>query len=342
MQIDQRRIAMLCLKPGATCGLSSRQKRGFTLVELLVVIAIIGVLVALLLPAVQAAREAARRNQCMNKMKQLALANHNYESARRVFPKGDQHPSNVSPCSSPAEDGGPPWSVMILPYIEGGAVQDQFDMDGAMTSTMNRPGTTQNHAVWLQNNSNYQCPSDSNSRPDVNNTNYFGVQGGGFEPDGITPLEWCSNVDGQRVFYKNGVLYHNSRTKMKDITDGTSKTFLLGETKYQRTKDSSATSHLGWASSVLRSGASGRTGVLAAAVLSINESIENLSDVSGSTPEPPVNILNYYTRLFGSFHPGGCHFAMCDGSVHFVSENVDLNTYYNLSQRADGNMIGEY
>ena len=328
---------MRCLKQMAACGVSLPRRRGFTLVELLVVIAIIGVLVALLLPAVQAAREAARRNQCLNKMKQLGLANLNHESARRMFPPGDQHPSNAIPCTSPAENGGPPWSVLILPYIEGGAIQDMFEMTRAMTSTMNLPGTPQNHAVWERPNSDYQCPSDPNSRSDINNTNYFGVQGGG-----PLALALCTNVDQQRVFYKNGVLYFNSKTRPKDITDGMSKTFILGETRYQRTRDSSTASHLGWASSVLRSSASGRTGVLAAALLSINDAIENRNDVSGSTPEPPANILNFYTRLFGSFHPGGCHFTMCDGSVHFISENVDLNIYHNLSQRADGNMNGDY
>ena len=308
------------------------RKHGFTLVELLVVIAIIGVLVALLMPAVQAAREAARRNQCLNKMKQLALANHNYLSARRVFPPGHTHP-RTPPCAGSGLNGGPPWSVLILPYIEGGAVQDEFDMTGAMTSTKNAPGTTQNDAVWAKPNSNYQCPSDPDSRSDINNSNYFGVQGGG-----PISLAMCTTVSpGMRVFYTNGVLYHNSKTSTKDISDGTSKTFLLGETKYQRTRDSASDTHLGWASAAWANGSSGRPGVLAAAVVSINS-----VDASGGTPDPPLNILNYYTRLFGSLHPGGCHFAMCDGSVHFISDDINLETYETLAQRGDGKLAGPY
>jgi prepilin-type N-terminal cleavage/methylation domain-containing protein/prepilin-type processing-associated H-X9-DG protein len=309
---------------------------GFTLVELLVVIAIIGVLVALLLPAVQAAREAARRNQCMNKMKQLALANHNYLSARRAFPPGHTHP-RTPPCSGSGLNGGPPWSVLILPYIEGGAIQDEFDMNGAMTSTKNVPGTPSNDAVWAKPNSNYQCPSNPDSRPDINNTNYFGVQGGRLRDDNGTLIVLCTTVSEARVYHKNGVLYHNSKTRTKDITDGTSKTFLLGETKYQRTRDSSVDSHLGWASSAYASGASGRPGVLAATVDPINN-----EEASGGSTDPNFNPLNTYTRLFGSFHPGGCHFAMCDGSVHFVSENIDLVTYEHLGIRDDGKMIGQY
>jgi prepilin-type N-terminal cleavage/methylation domain-containing protein/prepilin-type processing-associated H-X9-DG protein len=305
-----------------------RRKMGFTLVELLVVIAIIGVLVALLLPAVQAAREAARRNQCVNKMKQLALANHNYESARRVFPPGHTHP-RTPPCSGSNLNGGPPWSVFILPYIEGGAIQDQFDLSAPMTSSKNVAGSPQNDAVWLQSNPNYQCPSNPDSRSDINNSNYFGVQGGG------STNTLCTTVSGLRVFHKNGVLYHNSKTRTKDITDGMSKTFLLGETKYQRTIDSSATAYLGWASSGLANGSSGRPGVLAAAIDPINSEAASGSD-------PDADLLDVYTRLFGSFHAGGCHFAMCDGSVHFISEDIDHNTYEILAQRADGNSIGEY
>src|SRR5687767_11089363 len=128
------------LVPSADDSHAGRRLRAFTLVELLVVIAIIGVLVALLLPAVQAAREAARRNRCLNKMKQLALANQNYLSARRRFPPGHTHP-RTPPCSGSGLNGGPPWSVLILPYIEGGAVQDEFDMTGEMSSTRNVPGT---------------------------------------------------------------------------------------------------------------------------------------------------------------------------------------------------------
>jgi prepilin-type processing-associated H-X9-DG protein len=89
--------------------------------------------------------------------------------------------------------------------------------------------------------------------------------------------------------------------------------------------------HLGWASSAYSGSSGGRPGVLAAAVLPINE-----LNASGSTSDLIVDVLAWYTRLFGSFHAGGCHFAMCDGSAHFVSENIDLQVYRNRAQRADG------
>lgn len=311
------------------------KRSAFTLVELLVVIAIIGILVALLLPAVNSAREAARRTQCKNKIKQLALAALAFQEANRAFPTGNIHPRNIvpgncsgTPTSAPA-NGRAPWSVPILPYMEQKSLFDRFDLDLTFTSAdPGQLGLPPNDTLFHIVNNAFQCPSDPNSTNDTNNSNYFGVQGGG-----ELALALCTANSQQRVIYNNGVLYHNSRIRFREITDGTTKTFLLGETKYQVTKTARPDGiRFGWASSAYLSGANARPGVLAAAVIPIN-SVPG----DGAT----VDTHNTFSRLFGSFHVEGCHFALCDGSVQFVNENVDLNTYYNYARRNDGNLNGD-
>jgi prepilin-type N-terminal cleavage/methylation domain-containing protein/prepilin-type processing-associated H-X9-DG protein len=312
-----------------------RPSRGFTLVELLVVIAIIGVLVALLLPAVQAAREAARRTQCKNKVKQLVLALHNFHDGKRVFPPGHFHTRSIvsddctsSPTADP-KNGRAPWSVYILPFMEQSALFDQFDLSKTFTSSYNsQEGDNPNKALFHQVNNDFQCPSDINSSSTTPNSNYFGVQGGG-----DLELALCSVRNGLRVYYDNGILFHNSRIRMKDISDGTSKTFIVGETKYQPAPTGRSDGvYLGWSSTGYLTSSSARPGVLAAAIEPINS-----SEIDGGAGDT----LDHFTRMFGSFHAGGCHFALADGSVQFISENIDRTTYHYLAIRNDGKTTGE-
>jgi prepilin-type N-terminal cleavage/methylation domain-containing protein len=297
----------------------------FTLVELLVVIAIIGILVALLLPAIQAAREAARRSQCSNNLKQLGLAVHNYHDTYRVFPSGSLSSTTINYSTANWCNTGQtahsraPWTVLILPFIEKTSQHELFDFSTAFTSTSNAPGSAVNHAQFSANNGSYQCPSDLNSGRDNNNSCYFGVQGGGTTPNCVTQAP-------SRVFFVNGVLFHNSACGFRDILDGTTSVFMIGETKYCLTRGGRADGfHSGWASAT-KLDVWGMPLVLAAAMLPIN-----------SYPEHGgrADTLNYQTRLFGSFHPGGCHFALCDASVRFVSENIDLSVYQQLAVRDD-------
>lgn len=303
-------------------------RRGFTLVELLVVIAIIGVLVALLLPAVQAAREAARRSECGNKMKQLGLALHNHHDVYKRFPAGGRSISTASLTTSDwcsagtAEETREPWSIAILPFLEQNALYDRLDLNARFTSTSNVPGASQNHAVFLLPNPAFQCPSNPNSNSGSNSTSYFGVQGGG--PDA---LKSCATESGARVFYTNGALSFNSKTGFRDLTDGSSNVYLVGETRYCLTPNGrSDGAHTGWASGA-KTDAWGSPLVLAAARDQINADPRH----GGNT-----DTLNIMTKLFGSFHPGGCLFLMGDGSVHFVSENIDLDLYQQTAIRNDG------
>jgi prepilin-type N-terminal cleavage/methylation domain-containing protein len=315
--------------------------RGFTLIELLVVIAIIAILIALLLPAVQQAREAALRTSCRNKMKQLGLALHNYHDVFNTFPSGGIARRLPFPgdCPCPSGDGnnGLSWSVMLLPYLEDANRYQLWDPNVATRSyqtwTLGDPRLG-NDVQWALSNQNYQCPSDPGSGPGINNINYLGVQGGGAAP--ICSGSAQSNFNG---LYNNGVLYMNSRTRMGHITDGTSSVFLVGESKYAITPVGSRNaSVIGWGSST-RLDSSCHPGVLAAARLQIN-SIPGSggSRVGWGTRDA----RDYSSALFGSFHVGGCQMTLADGSVHFFSENMDLAVYQQLGARDDGIPIGEF
>jgi len=309
------------------------RRRGFTLIELLVVIAIIAVLIALLLPAVQQAREAARRSDCKNRLKQLGLAVHNYHDTHGAFPPGGVSHNPVSGanwCTSGGTTASPgysfaPWTVSILPYLDEAPRYNQFNFSLPITSIGDRPAANSNTVEWQRPNSKYQCPSDPASAPAINNNNYFGCQGG----RGTSTDVSCTNSAGGRYWLTNGVLYHNSSTRIRDIVDGTTNVFLIGETKYQSLKawapNPSSPQWYGWASSDWPYATYGSPSQVAAASLPINARQINQQ-----------HTFDVQTQLFGSWHVGGCHFVMCDGSVHFVSENISQVLYQTTAKRADG------
>ncbi len=238
---------------------------GFTLVELLVVIAIIGVLVALLLPAVQAAREAARRSSCTNNEKNIALAMLNYESSRRKFPKGTSIP--IKPNGKGA--GGPngyPWHVEVLDYIEGGNLSDAIDAEKEeyYRNTPNGwPAPAKLDSIREAETSVYLCPSDGEATAVtaftggliLPATNYCGVMGAAwsramydeqtgqhagsnpcrasnFAPEtGVDCLGAIGTLEGP--VNTDGMLYPGSEVRMGQVSDGTSQTLLLGERWYQ-------------------------------------------------------------------------------------------------------------
>ncbi len=310
-------------------------RRGFTLVELLVVIAIIGILVALLLPAVQQAREAARRTQCLNQLKQIALAIHNYESGQRSFPIGSRLESidrEFSNCSSAGDQPGlAPWTVLILPYMEDKALHDAAEFNELFTSTSNVRGSATNHQLFLRENPGYKCPSDPISGLGTNYTSYLGVQGGG-------PCPVCTSQSNRRVFYDNGVMALNTKIAMRKIKDGTTKTFLIGESRYVDQSvqtGSNATGWSGWASSA-KSGTWAMPMVMSAGTLL---GINGLDPVEFN----PLNVktLDVQTRAFGSHHVGGAHFALSDGSASFFNEDMDVVAFFNFSIRNDGFTDGD-
>jgi prepilin-type N-terminal cleavage/methylation domain-containing protein len=230
---------------------SSREAaRGFTLVELLVVIAIIGVLVALLLPAVQAAREAARRQQCMSNLRQLSLGLANYESAKGAYPPAFEFASNLTtPQDPPAAWVGPNWAIRLLPYIEQSALYNQIDKTAVTLGTW--PGGkappsiahANNAHIRLTNIETFRCPTDSiygNTLMewDTSATATKWARGSYAANAGNGPL-WNRagdgifgpNSDGWKDGRRRGVIGPNVAGKMKQITDGTSNTLLLGEVR---------------------------------------------------------------------------------------------------------------
>ena len=190
-------------------------------------------------------------------------------------------------------------------------------------------------------NAKYQCPSDPNSQSSRNNTNYFGIQGGG-----VTSSRQCQSSDVGRAFWTNGILFLNSSTRLGDITDGTTSTFMVGETRYQLLSGGRTDAHwLGWASAYRGGGSSVTCTTAATTEIPINgcNCHGNSHDTTfGSSGTIPPQGQGLSMRAFGSFHQGGCHFLLADASTQFVSENIDINVYMQLGIRNDGLPIGGF
>ncbi len=342
--------------------LVKRTRKGFTLIELLVVIAIIAILVALLLPAVQQAREAARRSSCKNNLKQIALALHNYHDVYNVFPPGNISPDPGSGCTNGSGGcRGASWWVRILPMLEQSAAFDQITFNGT-DWTMQSDRTNRNWAITNQLKvTTLWCPSSPMNKTRTENTNsstqalgapgsinvqvtnYVGVSGsynrGGTGVCCPRPTQWSwparSNYNG--VIIASTTLARKP-IAMRDITDGTSSTIMVGEqSNYRRgiagQNDDRASDHAGGAWS---GGAGGRADWW----------------LNMTTVRYPINYksnagyghrASYFRHtVFNSTHSGGAQFAFADGRVRFLSENINYNTLEALCDRHDGNTTGEY
>ncbi|HAH45473.1 DUF1559 domain-containing protein [Gimesia sp.] len=320
-----------------------KYRSAFTLIELLVVIAIIAILIALLLPAVQQAREAARRSTCKNNLKQISLALHNYHDTHRVMPSGIIVKGYVNGTCNPAspsgfDNAGANWMVMILPYMDEANRYNSFNFNAHFTpifkitagvpapysGTLSINSTEQNRAL-----SKYQCPSDPRSSAHTANSNYFAVMGGGARPATGTTMPCTANAAG-RVFFDSGMFSINTSRRFRDVIDGTTNVFMLGESKYMNTKEMRPAAYNTWASGPH---VSGGNWVMHSAVAAMTDQINSVAvPVSGS--------WDIDGRLFGSEHVGGCHMSMVDGSVHFFSENTDITHLRQLANRADGLPVG--
>jgi prepilin-type N-terminal cleavage/methylation domain-containing protein/prepilin-type processing-associated H-X9-DG protein len=284
--------------------MTSKRRRAFTLVELLVVIAIIGILVALLLPAVQAAREAARRMQCVNNLTQLALAIQNYDMAYGVYPPGTVQ--DEGPIVNKPEGYHHNWMTHLLPYIEERNTYDHVDFSVGVYAEENAPVRQVQINV-------FRCPSDPNYVTDLALSSYAGLH-----HDVEAPID----VDN------NGIFFLNSGVRNRDVRDGLSKTIFVGEKIVQPNLD------LGWMSGTrwtLRNTGSPPNSEQQNRRFQGREQAEQTEQAAGRGVLPVGG--------FGSYHPGGANFAFGDGHIGFISENISLEIFQQLGHRADGKLL---
>jgi prepilin-type N-terminal cleavage/methylation domain-containing protein len=333
-----------------SCSPSCRTHRGFTLVELLVVIAIIATLIGLLLPAVQSAREAARRSACLNNVKQQGLALQNHHSAKGRFPPGFGIYREF-------------WTAHILPFLEEQTLFDQIefvDSKAENWANYNHP----NRAACGVLIKGYRCPSgdlpaagETNAGiPNRQPVSYRGVAGAMISSDDVSTrppgyngpeysaLEGLPSDRGREsgVEQSEGILFGGSRVRMKDITDGSSKTLIVGETftDLEYSKDGNEMDYWGlfspqmgnatasWAPGFVR-GTEHSEGV-GSAVVPINSRLN---------PLMPGRLME---MSFGSRHVGGAMFGFADASARSIDESIDLQTFRALATRKLGEVTGGY
>jgi prepilin-type N-terminal cleavage/methylation domain-containing protein/prepilin-type processing-associated H-X9-DG protein len=363
----------------------AKRSRGFTLIELLVVIAIIAVLVSLLLPAVQQAREAARRTQCKNNLKQIGLALMNYESTYKRFPPASNVPwgkAGGGDCHMEYKGNfGPNWAIAILPYIDQ---QNLYTANFANLQTfctvfVGVPTNTEpagaNGLTWRLNIvesviPGYVCPTEAYSQILFNNPlipggaatggwargNYGAVAG--YEDydhvaGGASYKTSQTGLPKQAGLISSAVMCSNYGAKIADITDGPSNTFLVGELRAGLSPiDPRGIWAMGMpGASIINAGRANYNPTP-------NNLIGGLPPDGGDELEDGANFCSPATAALGmgcttsgtlmtsammrSLHAGGVQAVFCDGSVHFISNNIDQVTYCRLASKADGQVVGDY
>ena len=324
----------------------------FTLIELLVVIAIIAVLIALLVPAVQKVRESANRADCANRMKQLALAMHSYHGSFRQFPPGVVTSGSADALTSAAPYGaggvsGPSWTVTILPYIEELPRYETFNLSAPFAALFSVDGGMANAANQLVRCPKFECPSDPNSTSLNQNLNYVGISGGAPVESiayGIYPVDSTgATITGMDRYNANtGILFNNSKVRIAAIVDGTSNTYMIGESRYIPLAGGNSPFYATWASGYWWEGS---TGGVYAGQQSMTTIVQfswvgiNAWPIAGNNPAQN-NTWNVFPYTMGSYHPGGVNVAMADGSVVFVSQSINSTVLWQRTTINDGLPVG--
>ncbi|QDU00113.1 DUF1559 domain-containing protein [Gimesia aquarii] len=355
--------------------LKRSQRQGFTLIELLVVIAIIAILIALLLPAVQQAREAARRSTCKNNLKQIGLALHNYHETHRVFPigannigSGNFQDVSVEPTLALNHTA---W-LMLLPFMDQAPLYNQLNLNIATNGHFGAPSSTVSNSItgvvggWPNANSALVqtilpvllCPSDDGEtievRTDAANyianharTNYLfcaGGHGNGWSGGRIWSIYQTSAsnlADGRTGIRYRGMFGFNGAAKIKDVKDGMSTTIAVCEGAINgRTNDAYTPIWAGYR----RYGtfAVNHPNIDANHINNARYHINGPLHVPGMTSSGATADRRHHVGVASSVHEGGIHVLLGDGSVRFLSENMDKNTYALLTRINDSQVLGEY
>ncbi len=329
------------------------KRKGFTLVELLVVIAIIGVMVGLLLPAVQAAREAARRMQCSNNMKQLGLAVHNYADSFRRMPASSQGYGGCVGTPRNGEIKNANGLVALLPYMEQQNLYERFNHNQAYSinpgapqratgTVVGDPATNGNAALASTIVETFLCPSDNNPAVGRLSGIHYGPAPGfvgaatnyDFIVTAGTEFGTCNSYAAFSGPTKR-MFGGDFNTRMADVIDGLSNTFMMGETtKFHVNGAAFAWSYRGWVMTGIDPHHSARDGGI---------NVWHQPWMAPTWQNPPYIPVRGRARSWwvpaASLHPGGCHFVMGDASVQFVSQSIEMRVLNNLSAMGDGQVV---
>ena len=349
-----------------------RRRVGFTLIELLVVIAIIAILISLLLPAVQQAREAARRTQCRNNLKQIGIALDNYHDNYNTFPPG--YTAKIPNNKTSSERSMFTWGTAILPFMDQNNIAERLDSGNAVPLDQ-RLGDPRIIEALQTPIPTWRCPSDTGPTLNDFNDQHSGYTAGAGNYcrqiwDGSTVYEiatsnyvMCMGVGDSTtpaVFPSQygpplGVAWQNSSVRIRDITDGTSNTFHVGERAYEFGRDvfSGAGTITAISADVLQSQPGGLS---ASSSWNVKAAGTNVLSLTYFGPNDAYVNPSHTPRAFSSAHTGGLFFLFCDGSVNWISENIDFSfvstgapgypdsvtnsVYDRLGARNDGKLLG--
>jgi prepilin-type N-terminal cleavage/methylation domain-containing protein/prepilin-type processing-associated H-X9-DG protein len=341
----------------------SARGRGFTLIELLVVIAIIAVLVSLLLPAVQQARESARRTQCKNNLKQIAIAAHNYHDVTGAFPPGftQQNFTGMSPSTLNGFQGHSVF-YFLLPYLEQSNLYNTFNVNVPKSNISTAPGTLSGSRI-----ATFLCPSDFSTEsangiypftPSSGPVQYYGATS--YRANGGSRPIFATSATNDGVFMCIGPAARKASTaptgstqSIAKITDGTSNTVLFGESEhFDRNFDTftpvgwnSGSTIATWSRWYPAGGDSGLGNLMGGAFAAVGYKTPWAHGAPGAPTTQSAWFVFQDQRLnaFGSAHTGGANLALCDGSVRFVSNSMSQVILSRICQRADGLVIeGEF
>ncbi|MBT6153979.1 MAG: DUF1559 domain-containing protein [Planctomycetaceae bacterium] len=343
----------------------ARRKRGFTLIELLVVIAIIAILIALLLPAVQQAREAARRSTCKNNLKQMGLALHNYHETHGVFPPALVNSGRYTGGNSV---NGPTrnttgW-LLMMPHLDGGAAYSQWDFNGGGSSSNPRAGgatpndnLNRNATVNSMNVAVFECPSDPNSGQSENynpGSSTFYSRRNAKRSSYLFAVGYHTDYDANYTSYMRGyeierlgAFGNNGAAKISQITDGTSNTVLVGES-HGGVGVKTSTHYGPWTLNGTHTCCHGRV-VAGGGAWMTNASYRSRPNWAGWGRDWHINSAyggradgKSYAWVFNSSHTGGAQFVLADGSVRFLSENMDYFTFCQVNYIRDTGVVGPF